>query len=122
MRYYIEVKTHLIIISMILLVSIVLTIKPMLFQSVHFTCILKSIFGLNCPFCGMTRDFILMSTGAKPIHNPFSLVCALMAFFIYPVLFVFFVLQRKRISIHYSAARTIFILAMLGMFIFNNMK
>ena len=120
-QHHIELKTHLLILFSLLLIIVVLATDPDIFLSMHLTCISKMILGINCPFCGMTRDFILMSRWEIPTHNPFSIVTALMIFIVYPSVVIFFSIQRKKITIQYTWMINIFVAIMLSMFIFNNL-
>lgn len=106
----------------IFFVSLILAILPDFITNVHLPCILKRVFCVNCPFCGMTRDFILMAKGLLPKHNPFSAFFALLIFFIYPLSLGFFVLRRQKINIQYLWVRNIFVLSMTVMFIVNNLR
>lgn len=120
--YYSEFKTHLMILAVIILASILLIITPSAFSSINYACVLKTVLGLNCPFCGMTRDFVLISQGANSIHNPFSLITFLLVFFIYPSFFVSFFLIKKRLLISYAWLKTIFFVVITIMFVFNNLN
>jgi hypothetical protein len=123
MQYKIERETHLLVLVMIFCSGLLLALRPDFFLSLKFPCVLKQIFGIKCPFCGMTKDFFLMSRGAMPIYNPFSLAAAVMIFLVYPLAFLFaFLLKKERLKLEYAATRNIFFIVMISMFIINNLK
>lgn len=122
MKYHIKNKTHLIILTCLNLINLLFFINPNLLLSLHMSCFLKTVFHFNCPFCGMTRDFVLMSIGEIPNHNPFSIFIMLIFYIIYPIAVLYSIYQRKKISIRYISIRNIFIATMLIMFIFNNLN
>ena len=56
--------------------------EPLL--AARYECVLHQLTGWNCPFCGMTRDFIFAAHGTWPSHNPGSIVVLLLGYVIYP--------------------------------------
>jgi hypothetical protein len=115
-------EKHLVILFVILFISLTLASSPNFFANIYLKCILKEVLGINCPFCGMTRDFILMANGLPPQHNLFSPIFALIIFIIYPVGSVVCIIKRKNINISYRWSRNAFFLAMTSMFIINNIR
>jgi Protein of unknown function (DUF2752) len=82
---YIGPRQHLLLLGCILLAGIVLACAPHAILGLHYQCLLSRLTGIRCPFCGMTRDFILMSEGSLPTYNPGSLFAAVAAYIGYPV-------------------------------------
>ena len=82
---YIGPQQHMLILGGLLLAAVILIWAPDTVLGVHYQCLLSRITGIRCPFCGMTRDFILMSSGILPRHNPASLFVAIVAYIGYPL-------------------------------------
>jgi Protein of unknown function (DUF2752) len=82
---YIGPKQHLLLLGCICLAGIILTCAPNAVLGLDYQCLLSRATGVRCPFCGMTRDFILMSKGSLPRNNPGSLVVAVAGYVGYPV-------------------------------------
>ena len=82
---YIGPKQHLLVIGGLLFAGLVPACVPNAVLGLQYQCMLHQITGLRCPFCGMTRDFVLMAHGALPRNNPGSLVVALGLYAAYPI-------------------------------------
>ena len=57
---------------------------PAIALAIPLRCVLRTLAGVNCPFCGMTRDFVAILTGRAPAINPFSGLTAALLFLLYP--------------------------------------
>jgi len=66
-------KQHVWVLCGLLLGGLLLACFPNALLGLQYQCVLHRITGLRCPFCGMTRDFILMAHGSFPRQNPGSL-------------------------------------------------
>ena len=119
---HISSEKHLLILVIIFIGALTLSLCPDFLMNVQLSCLSKKVFGLNCPFCGMTRDFILMIGGFPPRHNMFSPVFALLIFFIYPFGIGVHVIKRRESNMPYARIRNIFVVAMATMFIINNIR
>ena len=74
---YIGPKQHALAIGGLVLCGMVAACVPNAVLVVQYQCMLHWMTGVRCPFCGMTRDFILMAHGSLPRNNPGSLFVAL---------------------------------------------
>jgi len=82
---YIGPKQHAVVLGCLLLAGLALTWMPNVLLGMQYQCVLHALTGIRCPFCGMTRDFILMAHGSFPQNNPGSLFVALALYCGYPV-------------------------------------
>jgi Protein of unknown function (DUF2752) len=81
---YIGPKQHGLLLGCLLVAALLLACFPTTLLGMQYQCALHRITGLRCPFCGMTRDFILMSRGSFPRNNPGSLLLAAALYLAYP--------------------------------------
>ncbi len=65
--------------------TVVLRFHPEWVLGLGLHCGLQQMFGLKCPFCGMTRDFVAMLHGRRPMLNPASPFMAFVVYGVYPV-------------------------------------
>jgi hypothetical protein len=65
--------------------TLVLRVRPEWVLGLGLHCGLETLFGLKCPFCGMTRDFAAMLHGHRPALNPASAFMACVVYGVYPV-------------------------------------
>jgi hypothetical protein len=91
---YIGPRQHLLLLGCIGLAGVVLACAPHAVLGLHYQCLLSRATSIRCPFCGMTRDFILMSKGSLPRNNPGSLFVAVAGYVVYPIWFVVAALCR----------------------------
>ena len=106
----------------LVLAALVLVVAPHALLGAHYECLLHRITGLRCPFCGMTRDFILMFHGSAPQNNPGSLVLAIALYIAYPVWLAWAALRRPaRLLINRDKLVKLMVFAMLALFITNNL-
>src|ERR1700761_3055687 len=86
---------HLYILGCIVVASVLLRFLPASALAHAPSCIFHAVTGLNCPFCGMTRDFTAILHGQKPQLNPFSWMAAVVIYLVYPLLFLWAVLRQR---------------------------
>jgi len=119
---YIGPKQHALVLGCLLLGGLALAWMPSVLLGMRYQCMLHRLTGIRCPFCGMTRDFILMAHGSLPQNNPGSLFGALALYAAYPVWLASAAL-RGRDSILVSREKTIrmVIVTMVLLFVCNNL-
>jgi len=115
-------KIGVVIISLIFLTSLILFINPDFLLEVLPSCVLNTVFGIKCPFCGMTQDIVLIVKGYQPVHNPFSPAMVVIAFLVYPLVLILRYFFKIEIKISYNLAKIVLLLTMLIMVVFNNIK
>ena len=82
-------------------------------------CWFHLITGWNCPFCGMTRDFVAVLHGRWNLQNPCSVPFFVLLFVVYPVAGVLSLLGRiGPVRVPLSEKTVLLLLA--GMFVLNN--
>jgi len=84
-------------------------------------CVVRSVFHLKCPFCGMTRDFVAILHGQHPEQNPFSWLAVVVIYFAYPAVFVWAWLNRKLDVFYQPAVYRLLIAGLVLMFVVNNL-
>lgn len=119
---YIGPGQHLLLLGCILMSAITLACAPDAVLGLHYQCLLSRATGIRCPFCGMTRDFILMSKGLPPSNNPASLFAALATYVGYPI-WIAVAALRRRSSLLVSRDRVLKILiaVVMVLFVWNNL-
>jgi hypothetical protein len=117
-----DLRLHVSLIVGILLLLLVLLISPELLLQFDTTCLLHRLTKLNCPFCGMTRDFILIAKGHEPKFNLFSPIAFLFVFLAYPFFVILSFFKKRTIKLNQPMTHKIFFLTMLIMFVANNLK
>jgi hypothetical protein len=119
---YLGPKQHALVLSCLLLGGLALACAPNALLGMHYQCVLHGLTGIRCPFCGMTRDFILMTHGSLPQHNPGSLLLALALYGAYPVWLASAALRGPG-SLFVSREKTIraLIVVMTALLISNNL-
>ena len=115
-------REHCLVLGALILSALVLLAAPHAVLGAHYQCLLHRVTGLRCPFCGMTRDFILMFHGAAPQNNPGSLVLAIALYIAYPVWLAWAAARRPaRLLINRDKLVRALMFAMLALFISNNL-
>ncbi len=118
---YIDPTEHLLLLGSIFLAGTVLACRPQAVLGLHYQCVLSMFTGIRCPFCGMTRDFILISQGFLPKNNPGSLTLAVAAYVGYPLwLAVAASCRPVRLLISRKSVRDVLAGILLVLFIGNN--
>ena len=121
--HYIGPKQHALIMGCLLLAAIALACAPHALLGVHYECVLHRLTGIRCPFCGMTRDFILMTHGSLPQNNPGSLFLALALYIVYPVwILVASVARHSTLLLDREKLVNVTMLVMAGLLICNNLS
>lgn len=119
---YIGPKQHLLVMGGLVFGGLVLACLPNAVLGLQYQCMLHRMTGLRCPFCGMTRDFILMAHGSLPRNNPSSLVVALALYVAYPLWLVKAALGGQfRLLIRRERLMHALLIAMLLLFVANNL-
>jgi hypothetical protein len=119
---YIGLKQHLLVMGGLVLGGLVLACAPQAVLGLQYQCVLHGMTGLRCPFCGMTRDFILMAHGALPRNNPGSLVMALALYVAYPMwLMVAALGGRSRLLVRRDGVIGGLVVVMAVLFVCNNL-
>lgn len=113
---------HLWLIGGLAAATLVVALRPGWILDAGYRCQMQVLFGLRCPFCGMTRDFAAMLHGAKPVLNPGSWFAALVVYVLYPVGLVI-AWRRGRLDVfHSSALRGGMVAALTVMLVLNNLR
>ncbi len=117
-----ESAVHFILLLGILVLFLVLFISPELLLRVDMTCLFRRVTKMNCPFCGMTRDFISIAEGHLPKFNLLSPIIFIFIFFLYPAIVIISFFKHQPIRLNYSLTHKIFFLTMIIMLFINNLK
>lgn len=119
---YIGPKQHVLVIGCLVLGGVGLACMPNAVLGLQYQCMLRWMTGLRCPFCGMTRDFILMAHGALPRNNPGSLVVALALYVAYPIWLVVAALRgRERLFVRRDGVVNGLLIVIILLFVCNNL-
>jgi hypothetical protein len=119
---YLGPKQHALVLVCLFAGGLALAWAPNALLGMQYQCVLHRLTGIRCPFCGMTRDFILMAHGSLPQHNPGSLLLAIALYGAYPVWLASAALCGSA-GLFVSRERTIrvLIVAMAALLISNNL-
>lgn len=115
-----ELRPHLLLLAAIAAATLLLALWPQVVLYAGYTCQLQALFGLRCPFCGMTRDFAAMLHGRAPALNPSSMAAAAVVWLLYPAS-VFAAWRTRRLSWFSSGfTRCTVVVALVVMLLLNN--
>lgn len=115
-------REHRLVVAGLLLAGLVLICAPNAVLGVDYQCLLQRITGLRCPFCGMTRDFILMAHGSLPRNNPGSLLAALGLYVAYPIWLAVGTLRGgSHLLVRRSSVNRTLLVTMVLLFVCNNL-
>jgi len=121
-RRRIALRTHLFVLCTIVLATLVAALRPAWLLGLNNRCAMQLLFHINCPFCGMTRDFVRIWHHQPPIHNPGSWPTALFIYVAYPILAGWaFLTRRPEIFQHPLFRRTVFV-AIALLWVANNLS
>jgi hypothetical protein len=117
-----ESRTHWAILGLLVGCTALLRFRPEWALAHGPVCVTRMLLHVNCPFCGMTRDFVAMLHGRKPELNPFSGVAAVMVYVVYPILFFWARLKERLSLFHQPAVHRAVAAALIVMFVVNNLS
>jgi hypothetical protein len=86
------------------------------------SCVFQSLFHLNCPFCGMTRDFVAILHGQQPSLNRFSWIAVFVVYLGYPALFLWALRQGKLSLFHQPRVHKAIAAMLAVMLVINNLR
>jgi len=115
-------RTHLWVMFSIVVGTCILRFRPKWIMGLSLECILHSVTSLNCPFCGMTRDFVAILHGQHPELNPFSWLAAVVIYCVYPAVFVWAWLCRKLDLFYRPVVYKLLAAGLFLMFVVNNLR
>ncbi len=119
---YIGPKQHMLVLSCLFIGGLALALAPNALLGIQYQCLLLTTTGVRCPFCGMTRDFILMAHGSFPRHNPGSLLAAAALYLAYPAWLVGAALHgRSALLVRREAVIRGLMVVMILLFVCNNL-
>lgn len=115
-----DLRPHLLVLAGIAAATLVLSLWPQVVLQAGYTCELQTLFGIRCPFCGMTRDFAAMLHGHPPSLNPSSWAAAVVVWLLYPAAVL--AAWRKQLFSWFSsrAARCSLVTLLFVMMVLNN--
>ena len=117
---YLGPRHHALAVGFLVFGSLLLAFAPQAALGLRYQCLLHSLTGLRCPFCGMTRDFILMAHGSLPRNNPGSLMVAIGLYVAYPIWLVMAVVRGRSGLIEREWVIKGLVMAMAVLFVCNN--
>jgi hypothetical protein len=113
---------HFAILIGIALCTLVLGFFPGFVAAHGPSCVFHSLFRLNCPFCGMTRDFVAILHGQQPSLNRFSWIAFFVVYLGYPVCFVWALRQGKLGLFHRPGVHKAIAAMLAVMLVVNNLS
>lgn len=113
---------HLWLIAGLAAATLVLAFRPGWLVDAGYRCQMQVLFGLRCPFCGMTRDFAAMLHGAKPVLNPGSWFAAVAVYVIYPVGLAVAWRRGRLDAFQSTALRSASAVVLVVMLVLNNLR
>ncbi|HYP04994.1 MAG TPA: DUF2752 domain-containing protein [Bryobacteraceae bacterium] len=116
-----NLSLHLGCVGALVFSVVVLRLYPDAVLSLGYTCVLRTLVGWNCPFCGMTRDFVAMANGCSPLLNPFSAATASTIYIAYPGTVALCWLRREDVPGTPDTALRLLAPVLVAMFIGNNL-
>src|SRR5215469_12349323 len=118
---YLGPKQHALALGFLVFGGVLLAFIPNAVLALQYQCLLHRTTGLHCPFCGMTRDFILMAHGSLPHNNPGSLIVAVGLYVAYPIWLVIAMWRRPSwLLVRRAKIVTVLAIAMGVLFVCNN--
>ena len=114
-------RIHLFILGCIAAVTALLLLAPASWLAFGPGCVFHCLLHLNCPFCGMTRDFTAILHGRQPQLNPFSWPAIVAVYLVYPALFLWAWSTQRLAVFHRPAVHTGLAVVLLVMLVANNL-
>lgn len=99
------VRMHVVLLAAIAASTALLRFAPRWVMSLRMECVLHAWLHVNCPFCGMTRDFAAILHGQAPQLNPFSWMAFAVIYAAYPGMVVV-LWWRRRLDLFFKPAVT----------------
>lgn len=115
-----DLRWHALVLIGIGVVAAVLAYQPDFFLSLGAVCVLRRFLHINCPFCGMTRDFVAMAQGRFAFRNPFSPLAAVAMLVLYPAAVFRCWRSRRDFPLLNDWGRTVVVTLVLLMLVLNN--
>ena len=113
--------SHLAVLASMLGATLALELWPRQLTTLGNRCVMSLVFGIRCPFCGMTRDFALMLHGHAPVNNPSSWLALVAVYAVYPAMLLWAV-RTGRTNIFSNPVISRALLAAVGMmWVANNL-
>lgn len=117
-----RIHQHAAVFAIIVSSTLILASRPGWILGWNLHCGVQALFGLKCPFCGMTRDFAAILHGRHPALNPCSWVAAATVYVLYPATFLWCGITRRLHLFHQPLAHRCMAIALLSMFVLNNVR
>jgi hypothetical protein len=114
--------THLWLIVGLVAATLVLAFRPGWIVDAGYRCQLQVLFGLRCPFCGMTRDFAAILHGARPALNPCSWFAAAVVYVMYPAGLAVAWRRGRLDAFRSMALRNAMAVVLMVMLVLNNLR
>jgi len=116
-------RLHWVLLGGLAFSALMLVTKANVVLAISWPCMLRTCFAVNCPFCGMTRDFCAMAhLGFTALRNPCSPLMAVALFGVYPVVAIRYLAFGNGLEIGYTARRDILVVALSIMWLLNNVR
>ncbi len=116
-----QTPTHTVILVAIAVCTALLRFCPTFVQQHGSSCVFHTLTRLNCPFCGMTRDFVAILHGQRPSLNRFSWVAAFTVYCAYPIFFGWAFARGRLALFHRPAVHRAVLAALVVMLVVNNL-
>jgi len=116
-----QARTHMLVLGAMIACTAILRFRPEWVMGLSLQCVLRSVFHLKCPFCGMTRDFVAILHGQRPELNPFSWFAAVLLYFAYPLVFAWAWLNQKFDVFYRPVVYRVCAVGLILMFVVNNL-
>lgn len=117
-----ELIPHLWVLAGLVVATVVLAVWPDWVVHAGYRCELQALFGLRCPFCGMTRDFVAMLHGERPTLNPCSWAAAIVVYGVYPAALAVAWRAGRLDVFHSEVVRRGMVVALGAMLVVNNLR
>ena len=116
-----SLHTHCVMLVCILAATLIAALRPEWLQVLPVRSQLLQIFGIKCPFCGMTRDFVSIWHHQNAVLNPGSWAAAITVYTVYPILIVWASITRRLDIFQHPVLRATVFSAVALLWIANNL-